>query len=156
MVNITIYFYYGGEWLDNLESHYDKNWINYWRAYDPDLIYFIDLINKFIDKLDFASVQQLIVLGLFVKYFEIVGDERVNTLSSFISEDYKTICLFATDDCEFVVDIPDIVIHDGSFLLVLIVNQGTKCSESESNYNNKMMFSCIDYDYDTDKLKYNW
>ncbi|KAK6796542.1 hypothetical protein RDI58_004243 [Solanum bulbocastanum] len=43
MVEVTIYFHYGGEWLTNPEQHYDKGWVHYWRGYDPDLISFIDL-----------------------------------------------------------------------------------------------------------------
>ncbi|KAG5579383.1 hypothetical protein H5410_050010 [Solanum commersonii] len=54
-------------------------------------------------------------------------------------------------DCELSVDVPDIVMYDGSFLLSPISNEGTDCSESESDSNNGMMFSCSDYD--TDKLE---
>ncbi|WMV49131.1 hypothetical protein MTR67_042516 [Solanum verrucosum] len=41
--------------------------------------------------------------------------------------------------------------HDGSFLLSPIVNEGTDCSESEDDSNNVMVFSCSDYD--TDELE---
>ena len=36
--------------------------------------------------------------------------------------------------------------HDGSFLLAPIINEGTDCSESDDDSNNGMVFSCSDYD----------
>ncbi|KAG5573165.1 hypothetical protein H5410_062931 [Solanum commersonii] len=99
-------------------------------------IYFHHGVNEYIDKLGFVGVQELIVLAPTGKYFEIIGDEGVRTLTSFISTDYKSIHLFATEDCELSVDVPDIVMHDGSFLLSPIVNEGTYCSESEDDTKN--------------------
>ena len=151
MVEVTIYFHHGGEWVNNREPHYEKKWVHYWKGYDPDLLSFIDLVKEYIDKLDFIGVQQLIVLAPSGKYFEIVGDEGIRTLSSFISTEYKSIHLFATEDYELSVDVPDIVMHDGSFLLLPIVNEGTDCSESDSESNNGMVFSGSDYD--TEELK---
>ncbi|KAG5615929.1 hypothetical protein H5410_015753, partial [Solanum commersonii] len=58
----------------------------------------------------------------------------------------NVIIYFHHDD----VDVPDIVIYDGLFLLLSIVNEGTNCSESDSN--NGMMFSSSDYD--TDEFKH--
>ncbi|WMV10242.1 hypothetical protein MTR67_003627 [Solanum verrucosum] len=114
-------------------------------------IYFHHGVNEYINKLGFAGVQELIVLAPTGKYFEIIGDEGVRTLTSFISTEYKFIHLFATEDCELSVDVIDIVMHDGSFLLSPIVNEGTDCSESEDDNNNGMVFSCSDYD--TDELE---
>ncbi|KAK6773858.1 hypothetical protein RDI58_029097 [Solanum bulbocastanum] len=113
MVEVTIYFHHGSEWLTSPEQHYDKGWVHYWKGYDPDLISFIDLVNEYTDKLGFVGVQELIVLAPTGKYFEIIGDEGVRTLTYFISTDYKSIHLFATEDCELSVDVPDIVMHDG-------------------------------------------
>ncbi|KAH0781133.1 hypothetical protein KY290_000731 [Solanum tuberosum] len=79
------------------------------------------------------------------------GDEGVRTLTSFISTEYKYIHLSATEDCELSVDVTDIVMHDGSFLLLPIVNEDTDCSESEDDSNNGMVLSCSDYD--TDELE---
>ncbi|KAK6803370.1 hypothetical protein RDI58_001154 [Solanum bulbocastanum] len=59
--------------------------------------------------------------------------------------------MFATEDYELSIDVTDIVIHDGSFLLSPIVNAGTDYSESEDDSNNGMVFSCSDYD--TDELE---
>ncbi|KAH0672505.1 hypothetical protein KY290_024739 [Solanum tuberosum] len=101
-------------------------------------IYFHHGVNKYINKLGFVGVQELIVLAPAGKYFEIIGDEGVRTLTSFISTEYKSIHLFATEDCELSVDVTDIVMHDGSFLLSPIVNEGTDCSESEDDSNNGM------------------
>ncbi|KAH0751615.1 hypothetical protein KY285_004763 [Solanum tuberosum] len=139
MVKVTIYFHHGGEWLTNPEPHYDKGCVTYWKGYDPDLISFIDLVNEYINKLGFVGVQELIVLAPTGKYFEIIGDEGVRTLTSFISTEYKSIHLFATEDCELSVDVTDIVMHDGSFLLSPIVNEGTDCSESEDDCNNEIV-----------------
>ncbi|KAH0696308.1 hypothetical protein KY289_013790 [Solanum tuberosum] len=47
MVEVTIYFHHGSEWLTSPEPHYDKGWVHYWRGYDPDLISFIDLVNEY-------------------------------------------------------------------------------------------------------------
>ncbi|KAH0669360.1 hypothetical protein KY285_023519 [Solanum tuberosum] len=138
MVEVTIYFHHGGEWLTSPEPHYDRGCVTYWKGYDPDLISFIDLVNEYINKLGFVGVQELIVLAPTGKYFEIIGDERVRTLTSFISTEYKSIHLFATEDCELSVDVTDIVMHDGSFLLSPIVNEGTDCIESEDDSNNGM------------------
>ncbi|KAH0737097.1 hypothetical protein KY290_035802 [Solanum tuberosum] len=138
MVEVTIYFHHGGEWLTSPEPHYDRGCVTYWKGYDPDLISFIDLVNEYINKLGFVGVQELIVLAPTGKYFEIIGDEGVKTLTSFISTEYKSIHLFATEDCELSVDVTDIVMHDGSFLLSPIVNEGTDCSESEDDSNNGM------------------
>ncbi|KAK4726916.1 hypothetical protein R3W88_031833 [Solanum pinnatisectum] len=151
MIEVTIYFHHGGEWLTSPEPHYDIEWVHYWKGYDPDLLSFIDLVNEYTDKLGFVGVQELIVLAPTGKYFEIIGNEGVRTLTSFISIDYKSINLFATEDCELSVDVPDIVMHNGSFLLSQIVNEGTNYSESEDDSNNGMVFSCSDYD--TDKLE---
>ncbi|WMV47088.1 hypothetical protein MTR67_040473 [Solanum verrucosum] len=151
MVEVTIYFHHGGEWLTNPEPHYDRGCVTFWKGYDPDLISFIDLVNEYINKLGFVGVQELIVLAPTGKYFEIIGDEGVKTLTSFISTEYKSIHLFATEDCELSVDVTDIIMHDGSFLLSPIVNEGTDCSESEDDSNNGMVFSCSDYD--TDELE---
>ncbi|KAG5609479.1 hypothetical protein H5410_020760 [Solanum commersonii] len=133
MVEVTIYFHHGGEWLTSPEPHYDRGCVTYWK------------------RLGFVGVQELIVLAPTGKYFEIIGDEGVRTLTSFISTEYKSIHLFATEDCELSVDVIDIVMHDGSFLLSLIANEGTDCSESEDDSNNGMVFSCSDYD--TDELE---
>ncbi|KAH0682762.1 hypothetical protein KY290_021352 [Solanum tuberosum] len=73
MVEVTIYFHHGGEWLTSPEPHYDKGWVHYWKGYDPDLISFIDLVNEYTDKLGFFGVQELIVLAPTGKYFEIIG-----------------------------------------------------------------------------------
>ncbi|WMV29381.1 hypothetical protein MTR67_022766 [Solanum verrucosum] len=108
-------------------------------------IYFHHGVNKYINKLGFVGVQELIILAPTGKYFEIIGDEGVRTLTSFISTEYKSIHLFATEDCELSVNVTDIVMHDGSFLLSPIVNEGTNCSESEDDNNNGMVFSCSDY-----------
>ncbi|KAK6777863.1 hypothetical protein RDI58_024581 [Solanum bulbocastanum] len=148
MVEVTIYFHHGGEWLTIPEPHYDRGCVTYWKGYEPDLIPFIDLVNEYINKLRFVGVQELIVLAPSGKYFEIIDDEGVRTLTSFISTEYKSIHLFATEDCELSVDVTDIVMHDGSFLLSPIVNEGTVCSESEDDSNNGMVFSCSDYDID--------
>ncbi|KAH0730331.1 hypothetical protein KY289_001519 [Solanum tuberosum] len=151
MVEVTIYFHHDGEWLTSPEPHYDRGCVTYWKGYDPDLISFIDLVNEYINKLGFVGVQELIVLAPTGKYFEIIGDEGVRTLTSFISTEYKSIHLFATEDCELSVDVTDIIMHDGSFLLSPIVNEGTDCSESEDDSTNGMVFSCSDYD--TDELE---
>ncbi|KAK6781661.1 hypothetical protein RDI58_019457 [Solanum bulbocastanum] len=108
MVEVTIYFHHGGEWLTSPELHYDRGCVTYWKGYDPDLISFIDLVNEYINKLDFV-------------------------------------------DCGLSVDVIDIVMYDGSFLLSPIVNEDTDCSESEDDSNNGMVFSCSDYD--TDELE---
>ncbi|KAH0641025.1 hypothetical protein KY290_036391 [Solanum tuberosum] len=126
MVEVTIYFHHGGEWLTSPEPHYDRGCVTNWKGYDPDLISFIDLVNEYINKLGFVGVQELIVLAPIGKYFKII-------------------------DCELSVDVTDIVMHDGSFLLSPIVNEGTDCSESEDDSNNGMVFSCSDYD--TDELE---
>ncbi|KAK6786380.1 hypothetical protein RDI58_014905 [Solanum bulbocastanum] len=146
MVEVTIYFHYGGEWLTSLEPHYDRGCVTYWKRYDPDLISFIDLVNEYINKLGFVGVQELIVLAPFGNYFETIDDEGVRTLTSFISTEYKSIHLFATEDYELSVDVTDVVMHDESFLLSPIVNEGTDYSESEDDSNNEMVFSCSDYD----------
>ncbi|KAH0697521.1 hypothetical protein KY290_015391 [Solanum tuberosum] len=151
MVEVTIYFHHDGEWLTSPELHYDRGCVTYWKGYDPDLISFIDLVNEYINKLGFVGVQELIELAPTGKYFEIIGDEGVRTLTSFISTKYKSIHLFATEDCELSVDVTDIIMHDGSFLLSPIVNEGTDCSESEDDSTNGMVFSCSDYD--TDELE---
>ncbi|KAK6775747.1 hypothetical protein RDI58_026748 [Solanum bulbocastanum] len=101
------------------------------KGYDPDLISFIDLVNEYTNKLGFIGMQELIVLAPTRKYFEIIGDEGVWTLTSFISTEYESIHLLTTEDCELSVDVIDIAMHDGSFLLSPIVNKGTDCSESE-------------------------
>ncbi|KAG5585738.1 hypothetical protein H5410_046172, partial [Solanum commersonii] len=82
MVEVTIYFHHGGEWLTSPKPHYDKGWVHNWKGYDPDLISFIDLVKEYTNKLGF------------------VGDEGVRTLTSIISTDYKSIHLFATEDCK--------------------------------------------------------
>ncbi|KAK6784501.1 hypothetical protein RDI58_017956 [Solanum bulbocastanum] len=115
MVEVTIYFHHGDEWLTNPEPHYDKGWVHYWKGYDLDLISFIDLVNEYTDKLGFVGVQELIVLTPIGKYFEIIGDEEVRTLTFFISTDYKSIHLFAIEDCELSVDVLDIVMQNGHF-----------------------------------------
>ncbi|KAK6790949.1 hypothetical protein RDI58_010030 [Solanum bulbocastanum] len=56
MVEVTIYFNHGGEWLTNPEPHYDRGCVTYWKGYDPDPISFIDLVNEYINKLGFVGV----------------------------------------------------------------------------------------------------
>ncbi|KAK6786154.1 hypothetical protein RDI58_014679 [Solanum bulbocastanum] len=63
MVEVTIYFHHGGEWLTSPEPHYDRGCVTYWKGYDPDLISFIDIVNEYINKLGFVGVQELIVLA---------------------------------------------------------------------------------------------
>lgn len=41
--------------------------------------------------------------------FEIIGDEGIRSLTSFIYTEYKSVYLFATDDCELCVDVTNIV-----------------------------------------------
>ena len=95
MVEVTIYFHHDGEWLTSPKPYYDRGSVTYWKGYDPDLIYFLDLVNEYTYKLGFMGVQELIVLAPTKKYFEIIGDEGVRTLASFISSGYKSIHLFA-------------------------------------------------------------
>ena len=85
-------------------------------------------MNEYTNNLGFVGVQELIVLAPSEKYFEIIGDEGVRTLASFISSEYKSIHLFATDECELSVNLTDILMHDESFLLAPIINEGTYCS----------------------------
>lgn len=62
-----------------------------------------------------------------------------------MSEDYFVIHLFATDECELVVDVPNIVMHDTSFFLVPTLNElGTGCSGNDSDID--MVFNCPYYD----------
>ncbi|WMV19820.1 hypothetical protein MTR67_013205 [Solanum verrucosum] len=153
MVEVTIYFHHGGEWLTSPEPHYDRGCLTYLKGYDPDLISFIDLVNEYINKLGFIGVQELIVLTPTGKYFEIIGDEGVRTLTFFISTEYKFIHLFATEDCELSVDVTDIVIllcMMGHFYFHQLLMRA-QSSESEDDSNNGMVFSCSDYD--TDELE---
>ncbi|XP_047252248.1 uncharacterized protein LOC124887109 [Capsicum annuum] len=150
IVNITIYFHYGGDWVTQPGILYQKGSVQYWKGYDPDLLSFIDLVNEYTSRFGFVIVQQLIVLGPFGKFFKIQGDEGIRTLLSFVSEDYQSIHLFATDDCELSVDVLDIVKHSSSFLLAPIFDEaGIDCSDTESD--SEVVFSCSEYDTDESK-----
>lgn len=93
----------------------------------------------------FLGVQQLIVLAPFGKYFKIQEDDGIRKLLSFVSEDFHSIHLFATDDCELSVNVLDIIIHSSSFLPVPIVGEArTGCSDNESD--NEIEFSYSEYD----------
>ncbi|KAF3669419.1 putative DNA-directed RNA polymerase I subunit rpa1-like [Capsicum annuum] len=121
MVNVTIYFHHGGDWVKHPEIVYEKGWVHCWDGYDPNLLFFIDLVNEYTSKLCFLSVQQLIVLEPSGEYFEIQGNRGIRTLLSFVSEDFHIIHLFATDDCELLADVLDIVMHSSSLLPVELV-----------------------------------
>lgn len=146
MVNVTIYFHHSGDWVKHPEIFYEKGLVHCWNEYDPDLLSFIDLENEYTSKLCFLGVQQLIVLGPSGKYFKIQGDDGIRKLLSFVFEDFHSIHLFTTDDCELFVDVLDIIIHSSSFLSVSIVGEaGTNCSD------NEMEFSYSEYE--TDELE---
>ncbi|KAK6777829.1 hypothetical protein RDI58_024547 [Solanum bulbocastanum] len=94
MVEVTIYFHHGGEWLTSPEPHYDRGYATYCKGYDPELISFIDLLNEYINKLDSVGVQELIVLASTGKYFKIIDDEGglLEVVRTVLAEAHQRYC----------------------------------------------------------------
>ncbi|KAH0644916.1 hypothetical protein KY284_032800 [Solanum tuberosum] len=87
MVNVDIYFNYGGEWIREPIVLYKKKSYNLWRGYDSDLLSFIDNVNEYTTRFGFVGVQQLIVKGPCGRYYEIEGDIGIRKLLSLVSND---------------------------------------------------------------------
>ncbi|XP_060190732.1 uncharacterized protein LOC132620010 [Lycium barbarum] len=172
MIKVNLFFHHGGDWIREPHVLYEKKWVHYWREYDLDLLSYIDIVNEYTFQLGFVGVQQLIVARPSEKYFELEGDEGIRKLLSFVSEEYHVIHFFATDECEIVVHVPNILQSDKSFFLVpnfvneagtdahvpnvlqnddslflvpnFVTEVGTDCSDTEDD--NGMAFDCPEYD----------
>ncbi|MCD7453201.1 hypothetical protein HAX54_020006 [Datura stramonium] len=102
MVNIDIYFNYGGEWIKEPHILYRKKLYNLWRGYDSDLLSFRNIVSEYTTRFKFVGVQQLIVTNPSGRYYEVEEDVGIRLLLSLISEEFFIINLFPVDDCSYV------------------------------------------------------
>ena len=105
----------------------------------------MDIIDEYASKLGYVGIQQLLVCFSYGKYYEVDGDVGIRTLQSFISDQFNLINLFAVEDSEMGVNVPNIVDHTESST---VDNQGaTDCSSNEGEDD-----SCQS-DYDSEDLE---
>ncbi|KAG5584560.1 hypothetical protein H5410_044994, partial [Solanum commersonii] len=134
MVLVDMAFHYDGEWM-----LYERKLVHKWEGYDSDLLYFIDITNEYNDKLGYVSEQQLIVYVPTEKYYEIVDDEGIRTLLSFVHENFDAINLFVVEDSELDVDIQNIIKMKES--VVVIDEVATDCTSADGTDNDSDTFS---------------
>ncbi|WMV14088.1 hypothetical protein MTR67_007473 [Solanum verrucosum] len=77
MVNIEICFNYGGEWIQEPFILYKKK-SYFWRGFNSDLLYFINIVNKYTIRFEFVGIQQLIVTDSSGRYYEAERDIGIN------------------------------------------------------------------------------
>ncbi|XP_016475379.1 uncharacterized protein LOC107797049 [Nicotiana tabacum] len=105
----------------------------------------MDIIDEYASKLGYVGIQQLLVCFSYGKYYEVDGDVGIRTLQSFISDQFNLINLFAVEDSEMGVNVPNIVNYTESST---VDNQtDTYCSSNESEDD-----SCRS-DYDSEDLE---
>ncbi|OIT36819.1 senescence-specific cysteine protease sag39, partial [Nicotiana attenuata] len=130
MVDVDLLFHYGGDWIRVPEVVYSRKLVHSWKQYDSDLLSFIDIVDEYTSKLRYVGVQQLIIYFLSGKYYEVDGDVGIKTLQSFISDQFNIINLFAVEDSEMGVNVPNIVDHTESST---VDNQAaTDCSSNKN------------------------
>ncbi|XP_019263883.1 PREDICTED: uncharacterized protein LOC109241581 [Nicotiana attenuata] len=145
MVDVDLLFHYGGDWIRVPEVVYSRKLVHSWKQYDSDLLSFIDIVDEYTSKLRYVGVQQLIIYFLSGKYYEVDGDVGIKTLQSFISDQFNIINLFAVEDSEMGVNVPNIVDHTESST---VDNQAaTDCSS------NKNEDDSCQSDYDSEDLE---
>nr|XP_009594829.1 uncharacterized protein LOC104091250 [Nicotiana tomentosiformis] len=145
MVNVDLLFQYRGDWIREPQVVYSRKLVYNWKQHDSNLLSFMDIIDEYASKLGYVGVQQLLVYFLYGKYYEVDGDVGIRTLQSFISDQFNLINLFAVEDSEMGVNVPNIVDHTESST---VDNQAvTYCSSNESEDD-----SCRP-DYDSEDLE---
>ncbi|XP_019248779.1 PREDICTED: uncharacterized protein LOC109228049 [Nicotiana attenuata] len=145
MIKVDLLFNHGGDWIREPHLLYSKKLVHTWPGYDLDLLSFIDIVNEYTTELGFVGIQQLIVTAPSGKYYKIEGDDGIRKLYSLVSEEYRIINIYAVDECEPSVEVPNIVQHTKSFFSV--VNEvGTDCSENESESDCEAGSDCPEYD----------
>lgn len=151
MVLIDLVFHYGGEWIREQKILYSRNLVRKWEGYDSDLLSFINIVNEYNGTLGFLGVQQLIVSFPSGKYYEIVGDQGIRTLLSYVNDKFDVINLFAVEDSELPIDIENIVRLKES--VVEVDEAESEASDCNSNETDNYGGNESDYsDYDSEEL----
>ncbi|KAM3323604.1 hypothetical protein P3S67_004755 [Capsicum chacoense] len=152
MMLIDMIFHYGDEWIREQEILYSRKLVHKWEGYDSDLLSFIDIVNEYSDTLRFLGVQQVIVSFPSGKYYEIVGNQGIRTLLSYVNDKFDVMNLFAIEDSELPVDVENIV------RLKEFVVEVDEADSEDSGYNSDETdndgCNASDYsDYDFEELE---
>ncbi|XP_060202219.1 uncharacterized protein LOC132630678 [Lycium barbarum] len=162
MVNLELIFNYGGDWTYEAKVKYEKRFYNIWEGYDSDHLSFNDVVDEYCNNLGFVGVQQLLVAAPSGKLYEIIADSGIRRLLAMVSDDYYVINLFAIDDCELAVDVPNILNYDEPFEpnvdafesnVVSVepsLGVATNCRSTDAEDENDSVFS----DYESEDLEF--
>ncbi|PHU04632.1 ABC transporter C family member 5 [Capsicum chinense] len=121
---------------------------------DSDLILVLneDIVNEYNDTLGFLGVQQVIVSFPSKKYYEIIGDQGIRTLLSYVNDKFDVINLFAVKDSKLPIDVENIVRLKESVVAVDKADSENSDCNSDETANDSGNDS--DYsDYDSEELE---
>ncbi|KAK4342667.1 hypothetical protein RND71_038483 [Anisodus tanguticus] len=128
-----------------------KKYVHLWRGYDSDLLSFKDFVDEFNEKLGFVGVQQLIIAGPSDKYYEIEDDVEIRQLFCLVSDKFSVINIYAVEECELAVTLPNIVHHTKTYAAVASAVSDGCSSESEEESDDGI--NPDDFDYNSEKIE---
>ncbi|XP_069152409.1 uncharacterized protein [Solanum lycopersicum] len=132
---VDLLFYYGGKWVLTPNVIYIKKFTHVWKEYDPDLLSYIDICEKFHEKLGFSKVQQLLLKGPSGRYYLIEGDSGIRTIQTAMSIKSGVLELFVVDEGDDVVPAIDISHNDEPYLVTVDVATEGESSQEEDDEN---------------------
>ncbi|XP_019231252.1 PREDICTED: uncharacterized protein LOC109212099 [Nicotiana attenuata] len=150
MVLVELVFHHGGEWSSKPHLLYKEKNVHINKGFDSDLLSYADLVAEFDTKFGYIGVQQLIVKGPGGRYYEIDGDIGIRTLLDLVDEQCNVINLFAIEECEPALDVPNIVTHSESHTVE--VEAATDCSDNDSEENDSAIDSDSPNSNDSEQL----
>ncbi|KAJ8533118.1 hypothetical protein K7X08_016007 [Anisodus acutangulus] len=150
MVHVGLIFNHDGEWITKPYVLYSKKYVHLWRGYDSDLLSFKDLVDEFNEKLGFVGVQQLIIAGPSDKYYEIEDDVEIRQLLCLVSDKFSVINIYAVEECELAVTLPNIVHHTKTYAAVASAASDGSSSEGEEESDDGI--DPDDFDYNSEKI----
>lgn len=140
---------YGGKWVLSPQVVYIKKLNETWHGYDVDLLSYIDICLEFINKCGFRAVKQMLVTAPTGRYYLLENDSSIRTLQSALSSQFSVLQLFAVDEGEATVVIPNICDLNKPYPVVP-VEVATDC---ESNEEDEDQNEPIPSDYNSDELE---
>ena len=146
---VDLVFNYGGKWVLSPQVVYIKKLNETWHGYDVKLLSYIDICSEFINKCGFRAVKQMLVTGPTGRYYLLENDSSIRTLQSALSNQFSVLQLFAVDEGEATVVIPNICDLNKPYPVVP-VEVATDCeSNEEDGDQNESILS----DYNSDELE---
>ncbi|XP_019224065.1 PREDICTED: uncharacterized protein LOC109205773 [Nicotiana attenuata] len=149
MVLLDLVFHYGGQWVKKPLIAYSRKFWHIKKGFDSKLLSYNDLVDEYVSNLGYIGVQQLVVNGPSGSYYEIEGDYGIRTLLDIVNEQFNVINIFAVEDCESSIYVPNITHHNENAEPDEL-EAATDCDESDSCDDNE---NAVSSNYDCDTLE---